>query len=420
MKSSARPGALLLAFALAFCSLATVALPQAACAAVGDPIFIFKPVPPPIPLPPLIPPPAGQFEGPCGLAVDATGNFYVSDYYHHAVDVFTSDTEYLSQRANEDPLDGPCGLALGPGGNVYVNNFHRNVVRFNPAPTFGVGTVIAGAGVDASHPTGVAVDGAGTVYVDERDHVATFDAAGVEEEPIGTGSLGDAFGVAVSGYPATAGFVYVPDADTRTVKVFDPATSRTTPIAEIDGSGTPPGHFISLRDAAIAVDDVTGTVYVVDDLTPEYTEGHESVVYAFDDAGTYLGRLKYSIQSALPAGLAVDNSATATQGRVYVTSGYSERAEVYAYPPGSAGSGAVPLPDTAFATAPPVPSGSPPAPVAASAAPPPAAIHAPVQASGSAGAVPASPTARADRKRHAHRAAHRRHRPHRAARGRGR
>jgi len=334
---------------LAIVSCTAAILSPTAGAAIGDPLFILKPVPPL--LPPPVPPPAGQLEGLCGLAVDAAGDFYVSDYYHHAIDVYSADAGYLSQRANEDPLDGPCGLAIAPAGNVYVNNFHRNAVRFGVAPIFGVGTVIAGAGVDSSRPTGVAVDDSGTVYVDERDRVATFDAAGLEGEPIGVGDLQEGYGVAVSAFPATAGFVYVPDAATAAIKVYDPVISRTAPVAQIDGTGTPTGHFVSLRDAAIAVDDTTGTVYVVDDLTPEYTEGHESVVYAFDPTGVYLGRLKYAIQTALPAGLAVDNSTGSTQGRVYVTSGYTELAEVYAYPPGSAGSTGVPLPNATGARA---------------------------------------------------------------------
>ncbi len=37
-----------------------------------------------------IPPPEGEIEGACGLAVSPgpSSNLYVSDYYHHLVDVF--------------------------------------------------------------------------------------------------------------------------------------------------------------------------------------------------------------------------------------------------------------------------------------------------------------------------------------------
>jgi hypothetical protein len=316
-------------------------------AAFDDPLFIFRPKPPPPPAGPEFPL-FGFFEGPCGLAVNGAGNFYVSDYYHHNVDVFTPGTSYIAQIAGEDPLDGPCGLALDAADNLYVNNFHRNVVRFDPQPSFGPGTTIAGIGLlpeppEPSHPTGVAVDKAsGDVYVDERTHVAVFDSTGAELEQIG--SFDDGYGVAVSEYGPTLGLVYVPDAATDTVEVYHPSTSTTDPVAAIVGAGVPAGHFTSLRNSAVAVDRVTGEIYVVDDLTPEYISHHEGVVYVFTAAGAYEGRLKFSVDNALPAGLAVDNSTTATQGRVYVTSGNSEFGAVYAYPPQAATSAAVPLP----------------------------------------------------------------------------
>lgn len=330
-----------------FATLAlTVALPVAgAQAASGDPLFVFRPEPPPPPaLPPFTPPPAGHFEGPCGLAVDGSGRFYVSDYHHHAVDVFSSGAGYSTQIANVDPIDGPCGLAVDSIDRVYVNDFHRKVVRYGAAPSFGSGTTIAGAGVDESNPTGVAVDPAtDDLYVDQRTQVAVFDSAGAEKDAVGAGELEDGYGVAASGYGPTEGLLYVPDAATGTVKVFDPEAA-TELVDEIDASEAPMGGFVSLRDAAIAVDDATGEIYVADDLTPTYKEGHEGVVYVFGPTGTYKGRLKYSVQLAQPAGLAVDNSGGLTQGRVYVTSGYSERAAVYAYAPDSEGTAAVPLP----------------------------------------------------------------------------
>jgi hypothetical protein len=308
--------------------------------AAGDPIFVFTPEPPPphIPPPPIVPPPTGYLNGPCGLAVDSSGAYYVSDYYHHAIDIFNGQT-YTGQVAGQVSAEGPCALAID-GTNLYINNYHRNVTNF--------GTVFAGPPLDSTHPTGVAVDTeTGRVYVDSRTYVAVYDSSGnpIEEggEPlrIGQGSLGMGYGVAVSQFPGTLGRLYVPDAASGTVKVYDPLVSKTTPVAEIkDPFGKP---FASLRDSAIAIDNVSGSVYFADDLQPEFTERPQAEIYAYSAANTYKGHLKYNVIDALPPGLAVDNSALSSQGRVYVTSGNTDKASIYAYGAGATVFGA-PLP----------------------------------------------------------------------------
>jgi len=313
-----------------------------------DPIFVYTPKPPPVPTSP-IPPPAAYFQGPCGLTVDALGNFYVADHQHDAVDVFNSQTTYLNtQLTPVDPLSGPCGMALNSVGELYVNSYHRFVAHYNPSSyppsQFDPATFSAGVTVDSSDPTGVAIDrSTNTVYVDGRTYISAYESSGapveVAGEPlrIGEGSLEDGYGLAFS-----QGRLYVPDAGDATVKVYEPAVDPIEPVMVIDGHEVPGGGFTSLRDAAIAVDDVSGKVYVVDNLQPKYVEEPEAAVYVFSAAGSYLGRLKYNVVDALPPGLAVDNSIVGTQGRVYVTSGNSELSSVYAYPPGAETSKALP------------------------------------------------------------------------------
>jgi DNA-binding beta-propeller fold protein YncE len=283
----------------------------------------------------------GGFEGPCGLAVDAGGRFYVSDYYRNRVVVFSSSFSVVTQLSGtglgpESKLEGPCGLAVDASGNLYVNNFHHNVAKFTTTgfpPHYNAGTVI-----DSAHSTGVAVDPvSGDVYVDDRSYVAVYDSSGAPVEVggvplrIGQGSLEDGYGAAFS---TVTGDVYVADAADDTVKVYNPAGDVEEPVETIDGHGTPAAGFVSLRDAALAVS-ASGTVYVADDLQPEYFERPEATVYAFDQLGDYVGRLSTNVVDARPPGLAVDNSPTASRGRVYVTSGNSEGAGVYVYEPGA-------------------------------------------------------------------------------------
>jgi hypothetical protein len=205
--------------------------------------------------------------------------------------------------------------------------------------------VIAGPGVDSTYATGLSDDPAtGTLYVDHRTFIGVYDdesgAALLDEGAplkIGAGSLEDGYDVEVSTYPGTLGRLYVPDAATHTIKVYDPAVSATTPIDEIDGSATPPGRFNSLREASIAIDRVTGEIYITDDLQPKYTELSRTLVDVFNPDGSYRGHLKYFVFNSQPVGLAVDNSEQAgTQGRVYATSGNTELATIYGYPAGAA------------------------------------------------------------------------------------
>lgn len=330
-------------------ALALTGMASPARAAFDDPLFFFipqpPPPPPPIPSPPPAPPPASFFDGPCGLTVDAAGNFYVSDYYHRAVDVFSGGAQYLKQpltawtgaaNPHTGPVDDPCGLALSSSGTLYVNNYHRNVVRF-PAPLSLATATVIDSGDPTNlyaNPTGVAVNPATDhVYVDDRTYVAEYDSSGAFVRKIGEGTLQDGYGIAVSGYPGTSGYLYVPDAATDTVKIYDPSFSTATPKATITG---PLAGFGSLKDAATSVDNATGEVYVADTRGPQLTEEPEASVYVFAADRTYEGRLKHNTIDAAPVGLAVDNSGGETQGRVYLTSGITENAGIYAYPPHAA------------------------------------------------------------------------------------
>jgi List-Bact-rpt repeat protein/NHL repeat-containing protein len=341
--------------ALAVCAAACLLGAAPAQGAPGDPLFVFVPAPPPPPVfgsaPPPVPPPTGYLNGPCGLAVDPSGRFYVSDYYHHAIHVYSASADYVApppvdggtgyagQIANVDPLGGPCGLAFDGSGIIHINNYHRNVQRSGPG----------GPVIDSSSPTGVAADtNLGRIYVNNRTHVSAYDSSGApvldgggEPLRIGQGTLGDGYGLAVSAFAGTMGRLYVPDAATDTVKVYDPALDPLNPIAEIKNPFGKP--FISLRDSAIAVDRATGEIYFAEDTQPQHTEKPQAIIYVYNATNTFKGRLKYKVITARPPGLAVDNSAGATQGRVYVTSGNTHQAGIYAYPPASA-IGGDPLP----------------------------------------------------------------------------
>ena len=195
--------------------------------------------------------------------------------------------------------------------------------------------------IDSAESTGVAVDPAtDRVYVDDRTYVAVYEPSGVEALRIGEGSLGDGYGVAVSGFegdlehPATQGDVYVADAATETVKVYDPGVEPDNPQSEIRGEGVTEGRFY-LTDTDLVVDPLDGHLYVADNLEPHFEEKPEVVVDEFSPAGFYRGSVPGSfangfpsfLQDAEPSGLAV------AKGDLYVTSGNYEDADVFIFGP---------------------------------------------------------------------------------------
>jgi hypothetical protein len=286
-----------------------------------------------------LPPPEGEIEGPCGLAVSGNGDVYVADYYHRAIDVFFSTGEYRSQislpggpvtglGANE--LDGVCGLVIDAFGSLYANEWHEGVVRLLPTEFT----------LDSGESTGVAVDAAGDVFVDDRTYVAEYAApVTAGEEPvakIGEGALSDAYGIAVS---ASGARVYVADAADGTVEVFEPAVHPETPLASL----TPPEGFTSLVDSALTIDTTMEPglpehLLVLDDLDPGY-EHPEAAVAEFEAPGSghpasyaYVGRLRgpagEPIVDGEPSGLAVDGA-----GDLLVTDGNGELGNAFEFGP---------------------------------------------------------------------------------------
>lgn len=264
--------------------------------------------------------PTDPVEDPCGIAV-LGGYVYVSDYYHHSIDVFLrAGGAYFSQTPF-DPLDGPCALAVSAGGDLYANDFHRGVSRVLPSPlTF-----------DEGESTGVAVDEGGRVYAADRTYVAVYEPSGQAAMQggvplrIGQGSLLDGYGVAVF-----EGRVYVPDAGDDTVKVFEPAVDPDAPSAVIAG---PPGGFHSLLDAAVAIDPTNGHLLVVDNLQPGF-EHPEAAIDEFGPEGAFLGQLSKRFIDGEPSGLAFGEEEV-----LYVTSGNSEESLVLEFGPYLAGGG---------------------------------------------------------------------------------
>lgn len=285
--------------------------------------------------------PSGAFEGACGLALDSHSDTYLADYYHNAVDVFGPSGEYLTQIASESLGNGPCALAVDSAGRVYVDNWRAEVVRFTPSAyppsattTYGSPTVIDSAGT----ATGLAIDpNSGNVYVDDGTYIAEREPSGALLRKIGENTFEEGYGLAVSSFAATKGDLYLADAATATVKVYDPATDPVNPVSEIDAAGTPQAGFAYLVDSVLAVDPSDGHIFVADNVEHGLSEHPAMVLDDFNPAGAYRGQIgkwithpagepgvivQHSLLDSEPPGLAIDSG-----GKVYVSSENSDGSE---------------------------------------------------------------------------------------------
>jgi sugar lactone lactonase YvrE len=240
---------------------------------------------------------AARFAGPSGIAVDRSGNLYVADRDNHTIRKITSSgvvTTLAGKAGQLGTADGtgsaaafydPSGVAVDSAGNVYVADTDNYTIRKVTAG--GTVTTLAGSpsqlgsadgtGSAASFdsPSGVAVDGAGTVYVADyySRAVRVVTAAGVvttlagaADSPGSTDGTGSA--AQFSGPDAvaidSAGNLYVADQYNYSIRKVTASGVVTTlaggELGTADGVGKAAGFDLP---AGIAVDG-SGNVYVAD------------------------------------------------------------------------------------------------------------------------------------------------------------
>src|SRR5438270_13027429 len=132
------------------------------------------------------------FNFPSATAVDGAGNVYVADTYNYTVRKITPAgvvTTLAGLADNDGSTDGTgsaarfsylFGIAVDGAGNVYVTDFSNTIRKITPA---GVVTTLAGTpGVYGSadgtgsaarfcNPCGIAADSTGTIYVADQGNI---------------------------------------------------------------------------------------------------------------------------------------------------------------------------------------------------------------------------------------------------------
>ena len=240
---------------------------------------------------------AARFNFPVGVAVDSGGNVFVSDAQSFIIRKITpagAVTTFAGAPFQIGSTDGtgaaarfflPYGLAIDGQDNVYVAEGGNHLIR-KITPAGVVSTLAGGAGQTGNtngtggaarfnNPFGVAVDGAGNVYVADSGNnvIRRVTAAGVVTTFAGDG-LSGAFdgagpaarfnqprGVAVG----TGGIVYVADYGNSVIRAISAASVVTTVggTAGIVGEVNSVGATARFYDPTGIVADGS-TVYIAD------------------------------------------------------------------------------------------------------------------------------------------------------------
>jgi len=214
----------------------------------------------------------GKFQRPGGVAVDASGNIYVVDSIdvdsgNPRIQKFDSKGEFITQWGGYGAAEGefkhPASIALDSSGNAYVTDKKSHCVhRFDPQGKF-----IKKWGSKGKEdgqfddPEGIAVDKAGNVYVCDRQNcrIQKFDSEGRFLAKWGKEGSGDGefhFPAAVA--LDREGNVYVADSDNNRVQKF---TAEGKFLTEWGEFGDAPGQFNVPLGIAV---DAAGNVYVSD------------------------------------------------------------------------------------------------------------------------------------------------------------
>lgn len=270
---------------------------------------------------------AGQFSQPVGVALDASGNVYVTDSYNHRIEVFAPDGDYRSQwgsyGAGAGQLSYPSRIAIGPDGLAYVlDSGNTRVEVFTTSGDY----VREWNGTNGSQPVlrspqGLAIGPDGTVYVAGLfGEIRRFTPEGVNLEYFGTNGSGtwSCQGVAAAPDGTVCGS-YLDDNQSGYMVFFDAVTRGVT----ADYGSGPGAAFGTIYDAMGNLYMVGGGQLMPPFMPPVY------YIAALSPARTQLFKLTTAGGSAAGDFRACHGVAVTAAGRLYVTDTSNNRVEVF-------------------------------------------------------------------------------------------
>ena len=246
---------------------------------------------------------AAQLDNPQSVALDATGNLYIADWFNNVVREVTVNGNITTVAGNgtrgysgdggpaiSAQLSFPYALAFDRAGDLFIADSSNDVIR-EVTPDGNITTVAgtnvpgySGDGGPATNaqlydPSGVAVDSTGNLYIaDSNNHVIREVLAGGEILTLGgnryPGYSGDGgpVGSAQFNYPKglaidAAGNLYVADFGNSVIRMITPNGAVTT----VAGTGTPgylgdggPAIHAELAYPESVALDSAGNLYIAD------------------------------------------------------------------------------------------------------------------------------------------------------------
>jgi len=293
-----------------------------------------------------------QLRNPLGVAVDATGNFYIVDADNQRIrkvagGVITtvagngtagfSGDNGLSTSAQ---LRNPVGVGVDSFGNLYIADSLNNRVR---KVSNGVITTVAGTGTQGysgdtgpatsaqlNVPTGVAADSAGNIYIADANNnrirkVASgvittaagngFSHFGGDNGPANLALFNVPFAVAVD----TAGNLYIADRENNRIRKISNGVIITVAgngTAGFSGDGALAINAQLDYPAGVAVDSA-GNLYISDRNNQRIRKVSNGVISTVAGIGTFGfsgdGGMAINAQLSYPYGIAVDSA-----GNLYI------------------------------------------------------------------------------------------------------